>query len=398
MEQFVAIAKNQTHFEWEGINDYIDGIPHYQRVRWIVVPSCERSYAKVIVSIFDITDLKTIQNQERDQRSLAEALRDTAEALNSTLDLDTVLDRILINAGKVVPHDASTLMLIEEGAARIVRQYSYHERGLDDYVKAFRFSIHEIANLQQMANTGMPLAIPDTYQSPDWVKFPGLEWLRSFAGAPIRIKNETLGFINLDSTTPGFFSQAHAQRLMVFAHQAAIAIENARLYAQVQQMAITDDLTNLYNRRGFLELGAREIERARRFNHPLTLLFVDIDHFKEVNDNFGHITGDQALKEIARRFDKNLRIIDLSSRYGGEEYAILLPETELSEASLVAERLRQSIEAEPVTTDTVHLNITVSVGVAKLTDDIADLVALVDKADRAMYQAKQAGRNRVYAI
>ncbi|MDZ4159749.1 MAG: sensor domain-containing diguanylate cyclase, partial [Anaerolineaceae bacterium] len=271
----------------------------------------------------------------------------------------------------------------------------YEERGILSYAQSFRFPVDQIDNLRQMAETGKPMAIPDTHQHPGWVSFPEIEYIRSFSGAPINIKGRVVGFINLDSATANFFNQTHAERLMAFAHQAAIAIENAQLHTQVQQMAVMDFLTGTYNRRGFSELSEREMERARRFKRPLALLFLDIDHFKRVNDQYGHMIGDQALQQISLRLVQNLRSIDLFSRFGGEEFAILLPDTDNAAARLTAERLRLSIEAEPIPTERAPLDLTVSIGVASLEDETPDLRTLIEKADQALYQAKQGGRNRV---
>jgi PAS domain S-box-containing protein len=171
---------------------------------------------------------------EREQRTLAEALRDTAAAVNSTLDFDEVVDRILENVGRVVAHDAANVMLIEEGVARYVRGYGYDERGLSDWVRSLRFQVSEVPVWQEMLRTGQPFAIPDTATNPNWLNIPEEAWIRSTVKAPIRREGEIIGVLHLDSTTPGFFDQDDAQRLQAFADQAAIAIRNAQLYDEIQ--------------------------------------------------------------------------------------------------------------------------------------------------------------------
>ena len=175
---------------------------------------------------------------ERDQRTLAEALRDTAAAINM-LDLDEVLNHILANVGRVVPHDSASIMLVERGVARIVRCRGYAERGIStEAVLGLRFPVAEVSNMREMSETGQPVVIADVEKHPGWVVFSETRWIRSNVSAPIRLEGEVIGFIDLNSATPSAFTPAHAERLQAFADQAAIAIRNARLYAQVQQRAV----------------------------------------------------------------------------------------------------------------------------------------------------------------
>lgn len=193
----------------------------------------------------DISERKRMQIAEQEQHVLAEALRDTATALNSTLDLSEVLDRILANVWRVMPHDAAEIMLIESGIARVVRSRGYGELGLRDAVMALRLPVDDTPNLRQMVETGQPLIIPDTHTYPGWMKFVQEEWLRSYAGAPIYFQGEIKGFINLLSGVPGFFTLIHAERLQAFAEQAAIAIHNAQLYEQAQELAALQERQRL---------------------------------------------------------------------------------------------------------------------------------------------------------
>lgn len=186
-----------------------------------------------------------IQTSERVQRALAEALRDTAAALNSTLDLDEVLDRILSNVGRVVPHDGASVVLIEPQSSHVIRQRTYaggqvQESRLDD---AFR--ITDYPYLQQIAETGRPLIIPDVARYPGWKPGLGSREARTYAGAPIYLDQAITGFLNVDSATPGFFNAKHAERLQAFADQAAIAIRNARLYDQAQALAALEERQRL---------------------------------------------------------------------------------------------------------------------------------------------------------
>jgi diguanylate cyclase (GGDEF)-like protein len=186
------------------------------------------------------------------------------------------------------------------------------------------------------------------------------------------------------------------QTLNTFAHLAASAIESARLRDQLQDLAITDKLTGLRNRRLFDERLAEEILRATRYGKQLSLLLLDIDDFKRINDTRGHAAGDRVLQSLGRSLPGQLRQIDLAARYGGEEFAIVLPETDAIGAKLVGERIRRMVADTPVSlADGGEINLTVSVGVAcfPLGGDCAE--SLVEHADKALYAAKRAGKNRV---
>lgn len=345
----------------------------------------------------EIKERKRMQQAEKEQRIWAEALRDTGKVLNSTLELSEVIDHILAYVGRVVPHDAANVMHIREGIAQTIGSRGYKERGFDEREHLLSVRVKDIPNYMQMIESKSPVLVPYTEKG-EWIDFPITRWVHSYVGAPLIVKDKTIGFLNLDSATAGFFNESHAERLQAFASQAAIAIDNARLYAEVQQLAIIDDLTGLYNRRGLMELGQREVERARRFLRPLGVLFVDIDHFKNVNDQYSHSVGDEILVEVAAHLRSEVREIDLVSRYGGEEFIVLLPENDLETAWQVAERLRKKISEHVFKTSQADISITVSLGVTVGATDIPNLTPLIERADKAMYAAKKAGRNQVSVI
>lgn len=172
--------------------------------------------------------------------------------------------------------------------------------------------------------------------------------------------------------------------------------ERKRAQSELERIVTLDPLTSLFNRRHFFELTQTELERSRRYNRPLSVIMLDIDHFKQVNDQFGHLVGDRVIVEVARRIQKALRRIDLACRYGGEEFAVLLPETPIMQAEMVATRLWKVVTRQPTVSGELILQITVSVGVATYqhTGEIT-VDTLLDRADKAMYAAKQKGRNQV---
>ncbi len=754
-EEMLAIAHGKTEFEGNGVNYTLTGKRINIVLRWSIAPTHEQTLSRLIVTIADVTARWRAEEAEREQRLLAEALCDTAAALSGTLEYKEVLDRILANVGKVVPHDTANIMLVEGNKVRVVSHRGYEKYNALGYMDNLQFAIAEVPNLQRMAVEGRPLIVSDTYMDPTWVRRDRSKWIHSFAAAPIRVHDIVIGFLNVDSATAGFYHPLHAERLMAFADQAALAIanaklfekarksahqldllnditraaisasqlsdtlqvladrlgelfgasgayitlwdeanqqtipaaafgpmktiystmhfppdtltltwsvlktarvlvagdvfnspfispqvagaypqkslmglplivdgrklgaalisynephqfspeeitlgeqvasqialavakvqlleaerertrqlsianamisalghvaarienasapdevmqtlgreleplgmhclialrqhnppamsfrhvslppfrnafiekwaamklkglvlppdrfpffaevierrqamyvvepqqlvlgllpkfspaltsrvvrmggltdatraiclpliadevvigclvlwgdalreedlpamslfasqvaitlENTRLYTEVQQLAITDDLTGLYNRRGLFELGRHEIDRSQRFNRSFSVLMVDIDWFKQVNDTYTHAIGDQVLKVLADRCRQTVRTVDIIARLGGEEFVILLLETGLEKAVYVAERLRLHIGEQPIPTDVGLLTVTVSIGVAELTAEIDTLAALIEKADQAMYLAKQSGRNCV---
>ena len=200
-----------------------------------------------LVSLFADQAALAVENArlyqaEREQRELAETLCEVGATLTSTLQVDEILDRLLEHLSRVVPHDAANIMLIESNRTRAASWRGYERLGVRD-LGHFIFAVDETPLFKQMLTTGEPVIVPDTHTDPLWVRTPGTTWLRSYAAAPIRLKTQIIGFLNLDSATPGFFGRQHAERLRAFADQAAIVIENARLYqAEREQRELAETL------------------------------------------------------------------------------------------------------------------------------------------------------------
>jgi len=180
--------------------------------------------------------------------------------------------------------------------------------------------------------------------------------------------------------------------------QRDLAKKNAeleRLYAEVQNLAITDPLTGLYNRRGFYVAGKRELERSRRYGHPLTAISFDLDHFKGINDSYGHAMGDRVLKEVAERCGTQIRKVDIFGRLGGDEFSILLIETGKEAALKLIDRIR-TVMGQPIEEGSTRVEVTLSIGAAELNEQTSTLDGLLLYADKALYQSKEAGRNRAH--
>ncbi|MBI5713757.1 MAG: GAF domain-containing protein [Chloroflexi bacterium] len=228
--------------DWWGVLGFTD---HWRERRWLMAEiEALKSVAGALGAAFS---RQKIEAAERQHRALTEALRDSAAALNSTLNLDEVLDLILDVIGRVLPHDAASIMMLDEvtDTIYVARAAGYARRGLKELVDHLRLSLDSMPSLRKMGATLKPVVVPDPNNIEGWVVFPELAWVRSYLGAPIHSRGEVIGFLNLDSATPGLFTFADADRLQVFADQAAVAIENARLYKATQQNA--SELASLYH-------------------------------------------------------------------------------------------------------------------------------------------------------
>lgn len=223
----------------------------------------------------------------------------------------------------------------------------------------------------------------------------------SVLSLPLIVRDEAIGTLVLGATISNAFPADARDMLRVIANQAAVALENARTYERLQELATTDGLTGLLNHRRFqerLDDSLRRSDRAARgTTRPVALIICDIDHFKSVNDTYGHPVGDTVLKGVARILAASARKIDVVARYGGEEFAIVLEETSTAGALQVAERIRTDVARELFRSDIGTLSVTISLGIATYPNDARDREMLIERADQALYQAKRRGRDQALA-
>jgi diguanylate cyclase (GGDEF)-like protein len=217
---------------------------------------------------------------------------------------------------------------------------------------------------------------------------------------PVIIEEDVVALIYAYKTNTAArnFDHHDVQLAVAISHQAALTIQRAKLLRESQffeHLAITDSLTGLHNRREILRLAEIEFERARRFKHPLTLLILDLDDLKQLNDSHGHLVGDRALKSVAENSRKHLREIDCIGRLGGDEFVILLVETDLEGGCAAAERMSQTIKESPINTPKGPVTITISIGIAANSDNIPNVEELINQADIALMKAKKAGKCQV---
>lgn len=337
------------------------------------------------------------ENAEREARRFAEALRDAGLVLSSSLEFDRVADQVLEQIGRVIPYDAAGIFGVEDEQVRLIRARPVPEAAAGETGGPGMPLRETPGHLDGMIRNLSPSAIPDIpaagVPAGAFAPFTGT---RSWVGAPVMAKGRVIACLSLHKFAGEPYEPAQAEQLLAFAGHAALALENARLFAEVRLLAVTDPLTRLYNRRQFFVLALHEFQRCRRARKPISLLMSDIDHFKRVNDTWGHLAGDVVLKAVATRFRNSLRANDVIGRYGGEEFAILLPETDAGAAAQVADSIRLVVAGAEVETETDSIPVTVSLGVAGRAGESEEtLDSVLRRADQALYHAKAGGRNRV---
>ena len=351
-----------------------------------------------IAVVQDITDRKRMEEENKRRSKQMAAMHEMGLELTAELNLNALLQSVAERALNLIGGNSCNCYIYRPERDLLERVATSGQ----ELVLGGKMRRRGEGVVGQVFETGAPMLVNDYHAWPgrkrEYDHFPNL----ALMAAPIRWGHEFLGVLNFLAYVPHRFTEADKDMLGLFAIQAAIAIRNARLYSQIEQLSVTDELTGLLNRRGFFQLAEREFERALRFNRPLSALMLDIDHFKTVNDTHGHAGGDQVLSALADCFRQNTRAVDITGRYGGEEFALLLPEILQSEAIQIAERLRQSIADLSIPAGSVNgdsppmdISITMSIGVASLSQDGQSLTDLLDRADQALYRAKDSGRNCV---
>ncbi len=337
---------------------------------------------------------------EHQQRTLAEVLRETSLILSSSLKADKILEFVLEELDRIVPYDSACIFILEKDQVNIVAHKGYDKFGVQDLINDFSLPLDETPNLRKMADTRQCHFISDVVNEPGWVRNKTSEHIGSWCGAPLVAHDQLLGFLSLDKVERCYFTSEHADRLQILASHAALALLNSRAFGEVEKASITDYLTGAYNRRYFIQEISIELDHAKRSGHPLSLLLLDLDYFKKVNDIFGHLCGDKVLQLVVDRLKSELRSIDSLARYGGEEFVVILPGTSTYWMGAVAEKLRMALAEKPFILDlgennTVEVNLTVSIGGATFPDNAQEAQALIELADQNLFLAKSQGRNRV---
>lgn len=249
---------------------------------------------------------------------------------------------------------------------------------------------------ETVINTNQMLKVPNALKDEKWKTNPDVRFhMISYLGVPLLWPNgKPFGTICVLDEKENHYNSHYERLINKFKSLIEKHLEIIDKNKALQKLAEIDTLTNIYNRRTFFIKAEAEFKRAFRYNHPLSILLFDIDHFKNVNDNFGHQAGDEVLKRLAATVDSLVRFCDIFGRYGGEEFIIVLAETDYHSAKIAAERIRKTVANLLVTYDSIAIQITVSIGIGTLEDD-QELSSIINRADTALYQAKNKGRNCV---
>jgi len=323
-------------------------------------------------------------------------LMSAAQASVSTLELDALLNAILQGAMEFTEMPVGRIALYDHRSGKMALRA--HAGLKSEYIVCDDWIVVPGSLTDQLLRQNEIFYIEDTDQADLFSSHQTIhEGIRSLISIPLVTKSSIHGILYLDDFLPRAFDKSRLAMISVLASFAAMSIENAKLHQETHQMAIMDSLTGVNNRRYFDEVLPQEFERAHRHGLTFSLLMIDVDNFKMFNDQYGHHLGDRILVTIGRVLRKTLRSIDFAFRYGGEEFAILLPETNLKSARKVAERIRQGIivESRRLLRNDGDKPVTVSTGVASYPRDAAYSEELVAVADQLLYQAKKAGRNRI---
>ena len=250
-----------------------------------------------------------------------------------------------------------------------------------------------------VARTGQSMVVEDAYQETrfaHWIDEKTGFKAGSVVCVPLIYKGKVLGVIELIAERGKKITSWELEVLEAMADFAAVAIENARIVGKIKRYNIIDDITGLYNSRYLHPLLEMEISRAQRHNLPFSLIFVDLDYFKLVNDRYGHLVGSRLLKEVGKLFRSNLRKVSWAVRYGGDEFIFILPATDRQEAILVCTRLRRSLNRTFfLETEGLKIKITASFGIAVFPEDGTEKEEIIKKADQAMYLVKNSGRDGI---
>jgi diguanylate cyclase (GGDEF)-like protein len=321
---------------------------------------------------------------------------DVAKALTSSLDLDSILQTIMEKMGEYFRPDTWSLLMVDEEQKELYFAIAVGEAA--EALKNVRLKVGEgIAGW--VAKHGEQVISADVENDPRFSKRidETTQWeTHSVICVPLKSRLRVLGVIQLVNVDLSRFNESEVFVLQALCDYAAIAIENARWVEKIQELTITDDCTGLYNARHLYKTLETEVYRSSRFGYEFSVLFIDLDHFKAVNDTHGHLVGSKLLAEIGYLVKAQLRLIDFAFRYGGDEFVVLLPQTGKDQALVVAKRLRDAMRASCFCRDEgLNLNVRASIGLATYPHDARDAHDIIRQADEMMYLVKNTTRDNI---
>lgn len=321
---------------------------------------------------------------------------DVAKALTSSLDLDSILQTILEKMASYFQPDTWSLLMVDEQKMELY--FAIAVGTASDALKHVRLKVGEgIAG--HVAKFGEKLVVPDVRRDQRFAKriddITQTE-TQSIICMPLRSRLRVLGVIQLVNVDMEHFTHEEEFFLQALCDYAAIAIENARAVERIQELTITDDCTGLYNARHLYKTLEQEVYRSARFGYEFSVVFIDLDHFKRVNDTHGHLVGSKLLAEIGYLIKAQLRLIDFAFRYGGDEFVVLLPQTNKDSGLIVARRLRDSLRSAVFCKEEgLNLTVRASMGLATYPHDAKTPHDVIRQADEMMYMVKNSSRDSI---
>ena len=355
---------------------------------------------------FVLTELQSARPRRKAARDLGGELKKTARRLailtdivktaNSILEPRKVIELIMARVQELIPSAAWSMLMVDEEKQELAFELALGAKGKE--VSSFRVKMGEgIAGW--VAETGKPAIVNDTAKDARFArKFDSKTRFETqkVLCAPLISRGRTIGVVEIINKLKGRFTEADLDILLTLVEPCAIAIENAILFQRTEQLTITDDLTKLFNSRYLNVYLSRELKRCKRHGIPLSLIFLDLDGFKGINDQYGHLAGSGTLAEVGGILAEAVRESDILARYGGDEFVVVLPETPHPGALVIAERLRRSIEVHSfLQGQGLTARISASFGIASYPDHALTPEGLIQKADQAMYRVKERDKNGI---
>jgi len=388
---------------------------------FIAVPVLERGHLRAVLCADRLVDrafspaeeellrdstshvLRAFENErvfmqlERSKRE-QEILYRVSQDLSTALTQDAVMEVGLKAAKEIAPHHFVAITEYQaEGRRHTVRRAS-GERALDFQGLRFRDNTSLTAMVVKNRHYLPYRGDFDSKQQVLFTKKAKLKGMESLLVLPLVVREEPIGTLIVAAKAPSAFGSSVRATLQALSNQLAVAMANARLVRQLEEMATTDGLTGCLNKRAFLDQMEQKLLAAQRFGRKLSLIVTDLDHFKAVNDTYGHAAGDRVLKELGIVLKRMKRETDLVARFGGEEFCVLCEETDSRGAQLLAERVREELENTELHTELGPLKVTASLGVATFPDHASTAPDLFVQGDKALYEAKNRGRNQVCTV
>ena len=320
---------------------------------------------------------------------------DVAKALTSSLNLDSILQTIMEKMAEYFRPDTWSLLMVDEEKSELY--FAIAVGAAAEVLSKARLKVGEgIAGW--VAKHGQALIVPDVQNDPRFsARLDEMTRLQthSVICVPLRSKHRVLGVIQLVNANVGL-SEQELFFLQALCDYAAISIENARSVEKIQELTITDDCTGLFNARHLHKTLETEVYRSARFGYQFSVIFIDLDHFKQVNDTHGHLVGSRLLAEVGYLIKAQLRLIDFAFRYGGDEFVVLLPQTSKDQAVVVAKRLQDSVRAGTFCIEQgLNLNVRASMGLATFPNDAQTPHDIIRQADEMMYMVKNSTRDNI---